>query len=220
MSTAGFAHDSIVDIPEDKLVERVLSDPIWAREFFELYGMPRRMRNKQRVSLDGAPGNSKGDIDALLCLTDHPEHAVAFQVKKIKFGIPALRPGGRPNKLRDFQKAAEQANLLARMGFWQVLLYVIVVADAREQNAGKNTFAGLSTKLRSLVYSTVSTGPLDTRVGLAIMEFTQTADSPPFSVGTHGLDLRRKSEPATQSAELTEWVRGTFAQGNRSDSTL
>jgi hypothetical protein len=211
MSSAGFSCDSIADIAEDKLVERVLADPLWSREFFELYGMPSRMRNKQRISLARAPGKRKGDVDALFCLPEFSEQSVAFEIKRIKFGILALRPGGRPNKLHEFQKAAQQANLLARIGFWQVYLYIVVVADAREQNAGKNTYAGLSSQLKSLVYSTVSTGPLDERVGLAIMEFTQTADSAPFTVGTHGLHLLRKSEPARQSTELTEWVRQVFA---------
>ena len=210
MSGFGFAHDSIADIPEDKLVERVLADPIWPREFFELYGMPRRTRNKQRVSLDGAPGNCKGDVDALFCLPENPEQTVAFEIKRIKFGIPALRPGGRPNKLHEFKKAAQQANLLAQIGFWQVYLYIIVVVDAREQNLGKNTYAGLNSQLKSLVYSTVSTGPLDERVGLGILDFTQPMDYAPFEVGGHGLHLVRMSKPTAQSPELTEWVVRTF----------
>ena len=160
------AHSSIADIPEDQLVERLLSDPLWPSELFELHGMPRGMRNKHRVQLDSAPGNFKGDIDALLSAPHLPEQAVAYQVKRIKFGIPALRPGGRPNKLHEFEKAAQQANLLARIGFWQVYLYVIVVVDAREQNAGKNAYAGLSSELRSLVSSVISTRGLDHRVGL------------------------------------------------------
>ena len=212
MSTAGLTQPSIADITEEKVLQRLFADPLWGTEFFELAGMPRKMRHRRNVPLDTAPGNFQGDIDVLRCGPSLPEQAVAYQVKRIKFGIPALRPGGRPNKLHEFDKAAQQANLLARMGFWQVYLYIIVMVDAREQNAGKITYAGLSSKLRSLVYSTVSTGPLDQRVGLGILDFTQPMDYEPFVVGTHGLDLRRKSEPMTQSAELTEWVREIFAE--------
>ena len=86
MSSAGLAHDSIADIPEDQLVERLLSDPLWGTEFFELAGMPRGMANRQRVLLNTAPGSFKGDIDALLCDPSRPEQAVAYQVKRIKFG--------------------------------------------------------------------------------------------------------------------------------------
>jgi hypothetical protein len=70
MSTAGFTQASIADIAEDKVIERLLSDPLWGTELFDLAGMPRRMLNRQRVLLDTAPGNFKGDIDVLRCAPD------------------------------------------------------------------------------------------------------------------------------------------------------
>jgi len=63
MSTAEFTQASIADIAEDKLVEPLFADPLWSTEFFQLAGMPRAMLNRQRVPLDTAPGNFKGDID-------------------------------------------------------------------------------------------------------------------------------------------------------------
>ena len=205
-----FIHDSIADIPENHLVERLLSDPFWRTDFFELSGMPRGMANRQQVLLNTAPGNFKGDIDALLCDPNHPEQAVAYQVKRIKFGINQLR-NGKPSKLEEYKKLAQQANLLAQMGFWQVYAYVVVVVDAREQNSGKNTYAGLSSQLKSKVASTISTAPLDGRVGLAILDFTQPMDHKPFTVGTHGLELLRHSTSAVQSPELTKWIAGLFS---------
>ena len=103
-------------------MDRLLSDLLWRSDLFEIAGMPRRMHAKKRVRLDSAPGKYKGDIDVLLSTLHHPEHAVAYQVKRIKFGIPALRTGGRPNKMQELEKAAQQANLLARIGFWQIYL--------------------------------------------------------------------------------------------------
>jgi hypothetical protein len=217
MSSSGFAHDSIADIPEDKLVERLLSDPLWGTEFFELAGMPRRMANRQRVLLNSAPGNLKGDIDVLLCSPSLPEQAVAYQVKRIKFGISQLR-NQTPSKLKEYTKVAQQANLLAKMGFWQVYVYVIVVVDAREQNLGRNTYAGLSSRLKSMVDSAISTAPLDARVGLGVLDFTQPMDYEPFTVGTHGLNLRRLSSPTVQSLDLTKWVAGLFAKPHELNS--
>ena len=98
------------------------------------------------------------------------------------------------------------------MGLWQVYLYVIVVVDAREQNAGRNTFAGLSSELKSMVYSTISTQGLDDRVGLGQLEFTQPMDYAPLTTGTHGLHLRRLSASAPQSEELTRWVADIFSE--------
>lgn len=211
MNTLELSQVSIADIPEDKLVERLLSDPLWASDLFELASMPRGMVNRQRVLLDTAPGNFKGDIDALLCSPNHPEQAVAYQVKRVKFGIDQLR-NRMPAKLHEYKKVAQQANLVAQMGFWQVYVYVVVVVDAREQNAGKNTYAGLSSELKSLISSAISTRPLDERVGLGTLDFTRPMDYPPFSVGSSGLHLCRLSKPVTQSKELTQWVAGVFAK--------
>lgn len=208
---SAFIEPSIAEIVEDKLVERLFSDPLWGSEFFDLAGMPRGMLCKQRVSLDNAPGNFKGDIDVLRCAPDHPEQAVAYQLKRIKFGMDQIR-NGTPTKLREYRKVARQANLVARMGFWQVYAYVVVVVDTREQNAGRKTYAGLSSKLKSLVYAAVSTQPLDERVGLGILDFTQPMDYSPFTVGTHGLHLIRSSEPMIQSQELTRWVAEILAK--------
>jgi hypothetical protein len=210
-------HDSLAEIPEDKLVDRVVTDVLWGREFFQFYGTPSGMVNRQCVPLNSAPGNPKGDIDVLLCAPDHPEQSVAYQVKRLKFGISQLR-NGVPSKLEEFKKLAQQTNLIARMGFWQVYAAVIVVADAREQNAeaqntGKLTFQGLSSGLRILVNSAVSSAIrlFDTRIGIEVIEFIQTMDSEPFTVGTSGLHILRRSQPGTQSEQLSQWIANVFS---------
>jgi hypothetical protein len=218
MSTLHLAHESLAEIPEDKLVDRIVTDIIWGREFFQFHGMPSGMMNRQRVSLQTAPGAPKGDIDVLFSAPSLPEQSVAYQIKRIKFGINQLR-NGTPGKLQEFKKLTQQANLLAQMGFWQVYACAIVVVDAREQNAeeqktGKLTFAGLSSEMRSKVETAVSSATqfFDARVGFGVMDFTQTMDSAPFTHGTHGLDVRRFSKPAEQSEELTKWVAGIFSK--------
>jgi hypothetical protein len=218
MNTPGLIHDSIAEIPEDKLVDRIVTDILWGREFFVFHNMPLGMVSRQRVSLTSAPGNPKGDIDVLFCAPDIPQWAVAYQIKRVKFGINQLR-NGTPSKLEEFKKLGQQTNLISRMGFWQVYAHVIVVADAREQNAEAQrtenlTFQGLSSELRSLLYSAVSSAiPLfDDRIGIGVMDFTQTMDSEPFTVGNHGLHVRRFCQPAVQSEELTAWVANVFSK--------
>jgi hypothetical protein len=216
MNTPDLIHDSLAEIHENKLVDRIVTDILWGREFFVFDGMPSGMVSRQCVSLTSAPGNPKGDIDVLFCAPDLPQRAVAYQIKRVKFGVNQLR-NGTPSKLQEFKKLAQQTNLISRMGFWQVYAHFIVVADAREQNAeaqstGNLTFQGLSSKLRSLLYSAVSSAiPLfDSRIGIGVMEFIQTMDSEPLTVGTHGLHLRRCSEGASQSEALTKWVGEVF----------
>jgi hypothetical protein len=218
MNTHDLIHDSVAEIPEGKLVDRIVTDILWGREFFVFHGMPSEMVSRQCVSLTSAPGNPKGDIDVLFCAPDLPQQAVAYQIKRIKFGINQLR-NGTPSKLAEFKELARQTNLISRMGFWQVYADVIVVADAREQNAeaqstGKLTFQGLSSELRSLLYSAVSSAiPLfDSRIGIGVLEFKQTMDSEPFTCGTHGLHVRRFCEPAPQREELTKWVAEVFSR--------
>jgi hypothetical protein len=211
MGVPELTHPSLADIPEGELVQRLLSDPLWRWDMFELHGMPKGMLDKQRVSLKTAPGGFKGDVDALRCALNHPEEAVAFEVKRIKFGRSALLPGGRPNKLQEFDKAVEQANRLAQVGFSQVYLYVIVVVDAREQNAGQVTYQGLSSELKSLVASVLTPEKLNPRIGFCDLEFTQPMDYAPLSVGTHGVHLRRLGTAAPQRDELTKWVAGVFS---------
>jgi hypothetical protein len=210
-SPVALIHPSIAEIPEDELVERLLSDPLWPHEMFKLHGLPREGQFKQRVLLNTAPGEFKTDADVILCDPHSPHEAVAYEIKRIKFGVSALRPGGKPNKLHEFQKAVQQANRLAKIGFWKVYLYVIVVVDAREQNAGKITYQGLSSQLKSMVASVISLEKLQSRIGFGQLDFTQPMDYAPFTVGTHGLNLHRLASPANQPAELTKWVAGLFS---------
>jgi hypothetical protein len=217
MSTTPLVHESLAEIHENKLVDRIVTDILWGREFFQFYGMPSGMKNRQCVPLDSAPGNPKGDIDVLFCSPDLPQQAVAYQIKRVKCGIDQLR-NGTLGKVQEFKKLSQQANLLARMGFWQVYAYAIVVVDAREQNAreqnaGRVTFQGLSSEMRSKVESAVSSATqlFDARVGFGVMDFIQTMDSAPFTVGTHGLHVHRFSEPTEQSKELTDWVTRIFS---------
>src|SRR5208283_1068088 len=74
MNTATtFVHTSIAEIPEEQLVDRIATDIIWGREFFQFYGMPSGMVSRQRVSLQSAPGAPRGDIDVLFCAPTLPK---------------------------------------------------------------------------------------------------------------------------------------------------
>jgi phage baseplate assembly protein W len=76
------------------------------------------------------------------------------------------------------------------------------------------TFEGLSSEMRSKVESAVSSATqlFEARVGFGVMEFVQTMDSAPFTVGSHSLHVRRFPSPAAQSHDLTEWVADVFSK--------
>src|ERR1035437_372034 len=149
MGTLELKHPSITDIKEDELVEILVR----RGEVFDVFGMPRDAACRTRVLLNDAPGNFRSDIDVLLCDTKRPQEAAAFEVKRIKFGLSAFRPNGDvvPNKLGEVEKAIDQANRLAQVGFWKVFLYIIVMVDSRKRNAGAVTYAGLSAREKSML---------------------------------------------------------------------
>ena len=60
MSTPPLVHESLAEIHEDKLVDRIVTDILWGREFFQFYGMPSGMINRQCVPLHSAPAQSQG----------------------------------------------------------------------------------------------------------------------------------------------------------------
>jgi hypothetical protein len=205
-----FVHPSIAEIPERELVGRLLADPYWSFRLFNIKGIPKDPVVRRDVDLTGAPGDFKGDVDILLCDPARPDQAVAHQVKRIKFGARLVERGW-PNTLQEYEEAVRQANLLARIGFSQVYLYVLMVVDAREHHLGKVSYAGLTTKQRAMIHSRVSTVGLENRVGLFQLEFVQPMDYAPLATATYGGDFRRHAEPVAQPEELTEWVRQQIA---------
>jgi|SRR6185437_4709894 len=60
MSITPLVHESLAEIHENKLVDRIVTDILWGRELFQFYGMPSGMTNRQCVSLHSAPGKSQG----------------------------------------------------------------------------------------------------------------------------------------------------------------
>jgi hypothetical protein len=205
-------HQSVTSIPEGQLVKRLLEDPYYRSVCFEPYGFPREALALEEVDLAGAPGGFVGDVDVLLCAPDRPDLAIAIQAKRIKFDAYDIERGS-PKKLHGIAKAYEQANRDVRVGFSQVWLYVFVVVDSREQNAGKNSYSGLSAAHLSIIYREVSTMKLNERVGLYQIEFTQPKDHPPLHGMFHG-HLRRPAQTAIQTPELTEWVRKKIAEAS------
>jgi hypothetical protein len=202
---SNFLHESIADIPESELVVRVLGDQHWRSSLFAIRGIPYNCRLLPRVPLAGLPGNIRGDVDVLLLPPLHPEQSIAVEVKRIKVGLEAIRTK-RPNKMHEFKKGVRQANLLAELGFSQVYLWVLVMVDTREQNAGRYTYEGLHSELRSKIGELFSTAGLDQRVGLVHYEFVQPMDFAPLSIGTHGGNLIRLAQEVDQPPHLTAWV--------------
>ncbi len=199
-------HPSIAAVPEDELIQILVDDPHWRGSLFNIKGMPDRPRLLQRLPLSEAPGSFRGDADVVLFAADQQEVATAIEVKRIKIGASTFA-SGEPNKLQEYTKAVAQANRLAKVGFAQVYLYVLVVADSRRNNNGEYTYAGLTPELDARVRAAISLNDLEARVGLVVHEFVQPMDHPPLALGTYRGHLHRLATPVPQALGLAEWIR-------------
>jgi hypothetical protein len=198
-------HASLADIPEKELVRRLVENPLSRADLLGMRGMPTAPLIFQALDLRGAPSSVRTDVDLLFVEANAPETAVAIEVKRIKVHAPTFA-SGTPNKLREYEKAVEQANLLARVGFAQVYLYVFVVVDSRHHNAGRVTYAGLTSELRARIDAVISLEGLEPRIGLVVHELVQPMDHPPLTVGAGGMELRRLATAAQQPEALTRWL--------------
>jgi len=199
-------HPSLAEIHEKELVRYLLSHPWYRMDLLGIHGIPDNVRAFLEIELKDAPGNFKGDIDILLCAPGRPDSAIAIQVKRVKVGASTFR-SGKPNKLEKYKEGVWQANDLARMGFSQVFLYVLVSVDSRERNAGQISYAGITPEMRDMIGRTISTNDLDSRVGLVLFDFVQPMDYAPLDgPGTGGTCLIRSAKEVVQPADLTAWV--------------
>ena len=199
-------HASIADIREQDLVIRVLNDLHHRHALFNIKGLRITEADVHKeVQLRLFRAELKGDIDILVIPRGAPEEATAIHVKKFKVGRKAVRTG-RPNRLDKFREGVWQANDLARLGFAQVYLWVFVVVDTREQNAGRFAYDGPDSLLRSRIQQAISVVGLEPRVGLMEFDWVQPMDRAPFEFGTHGGHLRRLAKPVPQDPPLTAWL--------------
>lgn len=103
-----------------------------------------------------------------------------------------------------------QANRLHDLGFHQVYLYVLVVADSREKNQGRVSYEGLSAEQVAVVEATTSLEHLHPDVGLVVCTFVQPMDHPPLTLGAAGGYLKRPATPRLQPRNLTDWLVRTL----------
>lgn len=204
-----FLHESIANIGEADFVERLLAHSYHRSNLFNVKGIPRRPWVLTRVPLIGLPNDPEGDVDLLLCEAGKPESAIAVEVKRFRADVEGLE-SDCVNKLPEFRKGVGQANKLARIGFSQVYLWVVVQVDSRRQNRGQITYAGLDARLQGQIGSVISTYGLADRVGLLSYEFVQPMDHAPLGVGSGGTHLERVAQVELQTQAVTDWVSRRF----------
>jgi hypothetical protein len=201
-----------------KTAESDLIDVVFARDTWRLVmGLPPLASadwlHLLRVPLppDKKTRKTTGDIDILTMPPSMPSEAVAAEAKLVRVGADSFYTIS-PNGLANWQQGIEQANRLAVHGFHCVYIYMFVLVDSRANNGGEWTYKGATPELDLRISDAMHLDQIDNRVGVVENRFVQPVDRAPFELGTAQSSVLRTAVPASQSDELTEWVRNQFAR--------
>ena len=178
---------------------RLMANPHYRRSLLNIKDFPENPVVLQTAPLRSINEGYLGDADLIVVNPEHPSIAVAIEVKRIKVSAASFA-SGKPNKLREFPKAVQQANRLSDIGFALSYLFVLVVVDSRSNNQGEYTYDGATPELKRAVDAAISTERLREQVGLIVNEFVQSMDHPPLELGSSGGHLRRLARPVPQAA--------------------
>jgi len=211
---------SISDVYEDEAIDHVLNDALDRDLILNIKGIDSAGATLRNVPLRKSRGQSTGDVDILVIPPGAAEQSTAIQVKRfpVKVDEKGRLADRRETRFEElFNRGAEQANYVARLGFFQVYLWVFVLIDTRAANDGRYTYNGASSALHARIDYAISLRLLDPRVGLMKFEWVQPMDRPPFDLSAGGGHLVHLATSATQPAELTHWIR-TKAASSRSSA--
>ena len=209
--TQTLTNESLADIDEGDLVQRLLADPHWRSRLLGLYEFPTSLRDYPQVLHDEL--GKKGDIDILVVDPAQPQFATCAQVKRIKVTAHTFQTG-KPNKLAEVAKLHEQSNRLVELGFWQVFSFALVVVDSRANNQGEYRYDGLNTELRNKINDSLTTEGLHRHAGFVRIELVQPIDHYPLGAGTFSSRLLRAPTIQPQPVNVTAWVSRIVAERN------
>lgn len=209
-------HRSITDLKESELISRVLNDPHYRTTVFHIRGLQTHdAQILEHVDLRLFGSALAGDVDILVIPQDHPEESTAIQVKRFQarvringHGDDEIAGGSLDRFRKLMSKGIDQTNLITRVGFAQVYLWIFVAIDTRERNSGWNIYDGPDAFLRSSITSALSQSGLGPTIGLMEFQWVQPMDRPPFELVTHGGSLWKLAAPTRQPAEVTGRLRG------------
>ena len=202
-------HESLADIAEGDLVQRLLADQHWRSRLLGLHGIPKNARDYPEVLHDDL--GRKGDIDILVVDPAQPQFATCVQIKRIKVSARTFQ-NGKPNKLAEITKLHKQSNCLVELGFWQVLSYALVVVDSRKNNQGEYRYDGLTSGLRSKIDESLTANGLHQNAGFVRFDFVQPIDDFPLGAGTFSSRVLRSATVQQQPASITAWVSGKISE--------
>lgn len=204
---------SVAEIPEEKLVRELFSDPM-CRPWI----VPGDLEIDHRAAFSvplGSLVNSwpppEGDVDLLLARPSLPEYATAIQLKRVKVAYQAYQQG-RANKLRKIPRLAEQANLLVRLGFHRVCAVILVLVDSRGVGGPNPFFNTTPPEVVRQVRDEYTAAGFDQLISVAQVEICQPFDRDYRQRGSTGGTLLQPGTRQLQPRDLTTAVAHVLAR--------
>lgn len=146
-----------------------------------------------------------GDIDLLAIDDKHPNHSIAFQVKRVKARI--LETGKAEIFTKHIYKAVEQARqMMYKCQFHRNYLMLVLVADTQYHQHDLQLFRNLSFEEKQSVYCHPAFDNLTEDVGLYIYELYQPSKNPVGQTATIAVKQHRKAKVFEQLVTTTEKI--------------
>lgn len=156
------------------------------------------------------PGaHGPGDVDVLVADADYLQHAVAFEVKRVKVDAATFATN-TPGKVAKLKQGVQQVNLLCELGFHRAYLLVVIVTDGRERGDHGFPFRGPTPEILRVIREFPGQDKLHPRAGLAFVEMTQPVDKGIQFAGSIGIQICIEAQEVEQLPDLNAAMSKLF----------
>lgn len=213
---------SVVSMTEEEMTKWICRTEITRKLLFDQF----QVEGSSRVYLSVrdpiiSDSNTKpGDIDVLILPSD-PRRAIAIEVKRVKVVAIDSEAGitDKKNKIQELGAGVSQVNALARMGFSQTYLAVLIQVDGRQRTSENLLFRGPLEETLRCVLDFPRRESLDERVGVVFLLVGQPSGKNLDQAAEFGVCVDH--QPAIQEQpvglnerlarlEMHDWCRPVF----------
>lgn len=152
-------------------------------------------------------GEKPGDTDILVYPQDHPDLAIAFEVKRVKVNIDEDDVENINKDTKVVKKGIKQANQLRKLGFHQTYLVVIIVTDGKNRTSKDIPFRYAdSDRIRSL-YDLPKNKKLHPDVGVIYVQIVEPTSASMDYVGHFTVRVDKKACELEQALSMISRVK-------------
>jgi hypothetical protein len=199
---------SVAEMTEAAAVRWLINDPSFREDLIkEFFSDPHKVRHHFELQKPFTRSGLKpGDIDLLFTHSDHPDQAVAFEVKRVKV-VRTVEGIDTVNRLPGITEGIEQANAYRALGFYQTYLLVIILDDGRHIETPNIMFRYNKTQKLELIYNIPISKELHPEVGVIYVRINQFTGKHIDHSNSIGYCIDKTASRIIQTTEMTNKVR-------------